>query len=92
MTIIFKTEAEQKQHFFGIWDSIRAITPSGSITRKETGKLSKQVTDAMGINDATIPGTATSKLMEEYAQSRPGVTYTSRTSKSGRSLNSTLKW
>jgi hypothetical protein len=92
MTILFKTAAEQEQHFFNIWDSIRAVTPSGSITRKETGKISRNITDSMGVIDGSIPGTETSRLMEKYAQCRTGVTYTCKTSKAGRSLNSTLSW
>ena len=92
MTVIFKTEAEQEQHFFGIWDSLRAVTPSGSITRKETGAISRQLTDNLGILNATIPGTATSRLMDKYAKSRIGVTYTYKPSKTGRCLKSTLSW
>jgi hypothetical protein len=90
MTVMFKTPAERKQHYFGEMDSAFALMPIGSkMTRKDVGIASRKKTDSMGIFNATIPGYDTSLIMEEYAKVR-GFTYTFKLSKTGKRLQSTV--
>ena len=92
MTILWKTKAEQIEHFVSIIESRMAIFPSGKITAKELGMASRQVTDAMGISNATIPGTARIDAMFTCATKHGLSSPTYVKSKNGKRLNTTLSW
>jgi hypothetical protein len=92
MTILFKTKSEQIDHFESIIHSFRSIFPTGKMTAKELGQASRRVTDAMGMPNTTIPGTARVDAMFSYAK-KHGLPQPSFTpSKAGRRLNTTLSW
>ena len=92
MTVIFKTPAEQIEHFESIIHSRRSISQTGKITAAELGKASRQVTDAMGIQNATIPGTARVDSLFSYATKHGLATPTYTLSKKGYRLKATLSW
>jgi len=92
MTILWKTKVEQQEHFVKLIEARMAIFPHGKITAVELGKASRQVTDAMGILNATIPGTARVDSMF-FCASKHGLNPpTFKLGKKGQRLGAELVW
>ena len=92
MTTLFKTETVKEQHVHSIIDARRSIFPAGSMTRKEIGSSSRQITDSAGILGATIPGNKTVDYMISYAAKNGLNKPTFTLSKKGKRMNATISW
>jgi hypothetical protein len=92
MTILWKSKTEQIEHFVKLVEARMAIFPHGKITAVQLGKASRQVTDSMGIPNATIPGTARVDAMVVCATKHGLSKPIWRLGKKGQRLSAELVW